>query len=246
MDQSEEKLSDKLKRELESLSHVAKPADQMSASEVFNLYREAGGEIYTYGQIRDGLELKSSWIKDLADQLSKGFRFIAGVWRVPTETDLKALADQLAIHSRQVSDLTSTSADMEKRIRRAAALPRMVELKKLIEDAESQERIAVSLAEGQRRQKEEEDKAAEDAAALARFRASEQANKAAAAGGARTEVLSAEVSAGKPVGGDRETIPAETLPAEPVKPAEGLAPAPPAAAEPVLSPVGGSGASGSL
>lgn len=150
-----ETLSDKLKRELETLSHVAhKPADQMNASEVYELYREAGGEVYTPDQIRDGLETKAVWAVNLRAELASGFQFMAGTWRIPTDADAKALEDQLLAHVKQVDLLTATGTDYRRRIDRAEALanalPRMVELKTLIEDAETQERIAASVAEGQR------------------------------------------------------------------------------------------------
>ena len=204
---SEELLSDKLKRELSVLASVAKPAEEMSASEIHSLYKSAGGEVYTYEQIRDGLSQKLTWVPTLADQLAKGFRFIAGVWRPPTDEDIKQMSDQMAIHSRQVSDLQATINDMDRRLARAKALPRMMELKTLIADAEAQERIAESLAAGERQRLADEKKAEDDAAALARFRASEAKQSGGTVGDGptvtgKTEILSAEVT------GERQTVPA--------------------------------------
>ena len=104
----------------------------MSESETYELYREAGGEIYTPDQIRDGLETNAVWAVNLRSELAQGFQFMAGTWRIPTDADAKALEDKLAAHLKQVDLLTATGTDYRRRIDLAEALPRMVELKSLI------------------------------------------------------------------------------------------------------------------
>ena len=88
---------------------------------------------------------------------------MAGIWRIPTAADAKALEDQLLAHVKQVDLLTATATDYRRQIDRAEALakslPPKVELKKQIEDAETHERIAVSLAERLRQQAAESFKA---------------------------------------------------------------------------------------
>ena len=147
-----EKTSELLKRGLATLATIAVPGDKLSPSEVFSLYRAAGGEIHTLPELEAAAAMPTPpvWYVNLRDQLSRGFRFVAGVWRIPTAEDVRQVADQITTHSRILSDLSSTHSDFCARLKRSDAVTRSAELATLIAEAEGQERIAESLAAGER------------------------------------------------------------------------------------------------